>query len=117
MATVELTLKQIVEAVRQLPEAQREVLLKEMTKIPSAREARATARRVRGTYRMEAHKRKRMSKLLGKGNSGTLTVAEGEELDRLIDEFETKTLEMARAIAGAAEPRKTGRSNSHRRAN
>jgi hypothetical protein len=91
--------------------------LKEIAKIPSPDKARAAARRLRGTYRLDAHKRKRMSKLLLKGNSGTLTVAESEELDRLVDEFETKAFEMARAFAEAAEPPQAGRSNSRRRAN
>jgi hypothetical protein len=107
MATVDLTLGQIVDAVRQLPKSQRQFLLEEIAKIPSAEEAHATARRVRGTYRMDARKRKRMSKLLLKGNSGTLTDSESEELDRLVDEFESKALQMARAIA-AEEPRVSG---------
>ena len=54
--------------------------------------------RVRGTFRMPARQRKRMSELLAKGNNGTLTDQESQELDVLVDQFEQKTLAMTRAL-------------------
>jgi hypothetical protein len=101
MASVELTLDQILDAVRQLPQPQRQRLLQEIGKLPSAEAARAAAKKLRGTYRMEKRDRKRISELLTKGNAGALTPVESEELNRLVDDFETRTLEMARAISKA----------------
>lgn len=99
MATVELSVEQLREAIIQLPEPQRRKLLDDLEGIPTAPEARAAARQVRGTFRMNARQRKRMSELLAKGNEGTLTAAESRELGALVDQFERKTLEMARALA------------------
>ena len=53
------------------------------------------ARRLRGTFRMPARQRKRMSALLAKGNDGTLTAEESQELNALVDQFERQTLDMA----------------------
>ena len=117
MATVELTLEQLVEAVRQLPGPQRKRLLQEIEKLPSADQARLMARRLRGTHRMAAEQRKRMSQLLLKGNSGTLTLEESDELDRLVAEFERKTLELAGAVAGAGNLSKPRRSANRTRSN
>jgi hypothetical protein len=39
-----------------------------------------------------------MSELLAKGNDGTLTAKESRELDALVDQFERKTLDMARQL-------------------
>jgi hypothetical protein len=39
-----------------------------------------------------------MSELLAKGNDGTLTDQESQELDALVDQFEQKTLAMTRAL-------------------
>src|SRR6266436_2243421 len=99
MATVDLTLDQILEAVRQLPEAQRKSLVEAIERLPTPEEARDAARRLRGTCRMEKKQSKRMSELLLKGNAGTLTREESEELDCLAEEFEKRTLDLARAIA------------------
>ena len=99
MATVDLTLDQLIEAVRQLAGSQRERLLREIENLPSPDQARAAARRLRGTFRMNPQQRKRMAELLFKGNSGTLAAEESDELDRLVDEFERRTLDMARAVA------------------
>ena len=98
MATVELTLEQLRDAIIQLPEPQRRQLLEDIKRLPAAEEARAAAQRVRGTFRMPARQRKRMSALLAKGNSGTLTAEESRELDALVDQFERKTLDMACAL-------------------
>ena len=98
MATVELTLEQLRDALIQLPEPQRRQLLDEINRLPSAEEARAAAQRVRGRCRMPANQRKRLSELLAKGNDGTLTAEESRELDALLDQFERKTLDMAREL-------------------
>jgi hypothetical protein len=99
MATVELTLEQLRDALIQLPEPQRRQLLEDVNRLPTAEEARAAAPRVRGTFRMPASQRKRLSKLLAKGSDGTLTAEESHELDALVDQFEQQTLAMARALS------------------
>lgn len=50
---------------------------------------------------MTARRRKRMSELLAKGNEGTLTPEESREIDALVDQFERKTLAMARHLSRA----------------
>ena len=95
MATVELTLKQLRDAIIQLPEPQRRKLLEDIQRLPTTEEARAAAQRVRGMFRMPARQRKRLSALLAKGNNGTLTAEESRELDTLVDQFERKTLDIA----------------------
>src|SRR5712692_1964619 len=99
MATVELTLEQLRDAIVQLPKLQRRKLLEEIERIPTAEGAREAARQIRGTFRMNARQRKRMAELLAKGNDGTLTTEESRELDALVDQFERKTLELARELA------------------
>ena len=98
MATVELTLEQLRDAIIQLSTPQRRKLLADLKRLPSAEEARAAARRMRNTFRMAHHQRKRMGELLTKGNEGTLTLEESRELDTLVDQFEGKTLELAREL-------------------
>src|SRR5215813_78346 len=98
MATVELTLEQLRDALLQLSASQRQQLLADIQRLPATEEARAAAQRVRGTFRMPARQRKRMSELLAKGNNGTLTAEESRELDALVDQFERKTLDMACAL-------------------
>ncbi|HVC92345.1 MAG TPA: hypothetical protein VND64_01580 [Pirellulales bacterium] len=115
MATVDLTLSQIIDAVRQLPAAQRERLLKEIVGLPEPDTARRAAQRIRGTYRLPTAQRRRMSELLVKGNAGTLTAVESDELDHLVDEFERKTLEMAESLAAAAKAEKKQNHSSQKR--
>lgn len=103
MPTVELTLEQLREAIVQLPKLQRQKLLAEVARTPTPDEARERARRVRSTFRMPSRQHKRMATLLAKGNEGTLTAEESRELDALVDQFEDKTLAMAREIT---RPRK-----------
>jgi hypothetical protein len=98
MATVELTLEQLRDAIIQLPALQRRKLLENIQHLPATEEARAAAQRVRGTFRMPTRQRKRISELLAKGNNGTLTAEESRELDSLVDQFERKTLGMACAL-------------------
>jgi hypothetical protein len=98
MATVELTFEQLRDAIIQLPEPQRRQLLEDIQRLPAPEEARAAAQHGRGTFRMPARQRKRLSALLAKGNNGTLTAEESRELDALVDQFERKTLDMACAL-------------------
>jgi len=101
MATVERTLDQLRDAILQLPIPQRQQLLEDLQHLPSAAEARATARRIRDTFRMPTRQRKRLTDLLAKGNDGTLTAEESQELDTLVDQFERQTLAMASALTRA----------------
>jgi hypothetical protein len=103
MTAVEQTLEQILQAVRRLPEAQREKLLKEIEALPKPEQARATARRLRARYRLGRKPQQRMSDLLAKGNAGTLSREEKQELGVLVADFEKRTLEFARAIAEAVD--------------
>ncbi len=104
MATVELTLEQLRDAIIQLPDSQRQRLLEDIERIPAAEDARRMASELRGTFRMNAHNRARMSELLAKGNEGTLSAAESRELNALVDEFEQRTLQMARAVVRSGQP-------------
>jgi hypothetical protein len=98
MATVELTLEQLCDAIVQLPKPQRRKLFAEVKRVSPTEEVRAAARRIRNTFRLNAHQRERMADLLAKGNEGTLTAKESRELDALVDQFESKTLDMAREL-------------------
>jgi hypothetical protein len=99
MATVELTLEQLRNAIVQLPKPQRRKLFAEVERISPAEEVREAARRIRDTFHLNAHQRERMAELLTKGSEGTLTAKESRELDALVDQFEHKTLDMARELA------------------
>jgi hypothetical protein len=103
MATVELTLEQLRDAIVQLPKLQRQQLLAEIANLPTTAEARAEAQRSRRAFRMSVRQHERMADLLAKGNEGTLTAKESRELDALVDLFEQNTLAMAR---GLTRPRK-----------
>ncbi len=104
MATVETTLNQILDVVRQLPEPQRKKLVQEIEALPKLSQIRAAARQLRGQHRLGTKLRKRLSALLAKGNAGTLTPAEKAELNDLVEEFEKKTLELAQALAETLRP-------------
>jgi hypothetical protein len=78
MATVELTLEQLREAIIQLPELERRRLLDDIQRLPSADGARRLAREVRGTFRMNAKDRVRMSELLEKANEGNSRLPKAE---------------------------------------
>ncbi len=103
MATVELTLEQLRDAIVQLPNPQRQKLLAEIARTPTPNKAREKARLLRPTFRMPARQRERMEELLAKGNEGTLSSEENRELDALVDQFEDKAFAMAREIT---RPRK-----------
>jgi hypothetical protein len=99
MPAVELTLEQLVDAVRQLPAPAREALLDAVAELPTAAQTRATAQRVRRAYRLSRTQRARLAELLHKGNLAELTAPESRELDELVDQFEVNTLRMARDLA------------------
>ena len=101
MAGMELTYKQVLAAARQLPGPQRKKLAQTLESPPKSPQARAAFQALREGHRLGPKKRKRLSALLAKGNAGTLTDAESEELNLLVDEFERKTLELARAVSEA----------------
>ena len=79
MATRELTLEQLRDALLQWPESQRQQLWADMTRLSVAAEGRVAAQRVRGMFRLPARQRKHMSALLAKGKDGTLTDQESQE--------------------------------------
>src|SRR5215470_17873262 len=98
MAAVELTLEQLRDAIVQLPRPQRRKLLAEIERLPTADEAREKARQLRDTFRLSTRQREHMVELLAKGNESALTAEESRELDALVDQFEHKTLAMAREL-------------------
>ena len=93
MATVELTIKQILDAVVQLSPTERKRLQREMTRLESS------AKLARPRKRMPRRETRRMSELLLKANSGLLSAEENAELNALVDNFESLTLENAEAMA------------------
>jgi hypothetical protein len=93
MATVGLTLEQILGAVEQLSPADRKQLQRELARRESS------TKTAPAINRMPRRKARRMSELLLKANSGALTSAENAELNSLVDEFESLTLSSAEALA------------------
>ena len=93
--------KHILQAARQLPPSERKKLARALESGPSSSRVRAAFQALREGHRLGPKKRKRLSALLSKGNAGPLTDAESKELNRLVDEFEGKTLELARAVSEA----------------
>lgn len=98
MATAELTLDQILAAVRKLPVAKRKRLLRELQPNGTAAVTGAGVEAERRRHRMTPHERKRMKQLLAKGNAGTLSDKQSTELNRLVETYEKKTLGMAQAL-------------------
>ncbi|HVA45578.1 MAG TPA: hypothetical protein VNH11_04255 [Pirellulales bacterium] len=84
-----MTIEQILEAVGQLSSADRRRLQRELARCEAAPAAK----------RMPLRRTRRMSELLLKANSGTLTSAEDAELNALVEEFESLTLASAQALA------------------
>jgi hypothetical protein len=69
-----------------------------MDRLPVADRALETAKQNREGFRMDDARRRRMSELLEKGNAADLSAKEGRELDRLVREFEERTLALARTL-------------------
>ena len=104
MAAMKLSFDEILQAARRLPKTQRDRLVEALAGRPTPEKVRAAARSLRGTYRMDPNRRRRMSSLLHKGNQGKLTADEKTELDHLVGEFQTRTLEMAEALVETCDP-------------
>jgi hypothetical protein len=105
-----LSVKQVIHAARQLSQAERRVVIAELQKAPSRADVQKAFRRLRGKHRMPAPKQARMSKLLAKANERSLSVEESEELDRLVQEYEERTLELVQEVRMAVTP--SGRNGS-----
>lgn len=98
MASIDLTPEQILQAARQLSEAERKRLVVALQDHPTPQQARARARDLRRNYRLSPKRRERLGELLAKGNAGTLSAAESLELEGLVDAFEKKTYDLALAL-------------------
>lgn len=106
VATVELTIEQILTAVRQLSPKELDRLKKQI----------GSSGGTPPLGQLSTPKGKRMSQLLIKGNEGKLTEAESRELDRLVEDFEERTLDMAKALKRSANgPKKSPRPTRGRR--
>ncbi len=64
------------------------------------------------SYRFPRAKQRRMDELLDKGNAGKITIKERRELDKLVNEFEERTLQKTLALDTirrmASRPNKKG---------
>src|SRR5215469_1467739 len=92
MATVDLTIEQILGAVEQLSPADRKRLQRELRRCDDVKPTTLAKR-------MPRRHTKRMSELLLKANSEALSPAEDAELNALVDEFELLTLAGAQSLA------------------
>lgn len=110
MATVDLTLEQILDAVEQLSPVERKRLQRELTRWESSNEPEPR-------MRMPRRRTKRMSELLLGANAGTLSAAEDVDLNALVDEFEALTLATAKSWAQGRDAvnRKSGSKASKQR--
>lgn len=109
MATAELTFDELRAAIVRLPPAQRRQLLDSVPRLPTPEEAIETLARIRGKYRLEPQRKRRLSELLDKGNEGELTTAEARELNELVDEVEQNLVKVAGAVSRATSARGKGR--------
>ena len=106
-----LNVKQVIHAARQLSQAERRMVIADLQKAPSREEVQKPFRRLRGKHRMPGAKQTRMSKLLAKANEGSISVEESQELDRLVQEYEERTLELVQEVSRAVAPSR--RNGSH----
>lgn len=108
MATVDLTLQQILDAVEQLSPAEKKRLQRELDRSEVADKLDV------GIKQMPRRRARRMSELLLKANAGEFTSKEDTELGALVDDFESLTLENAQALL-EGKSRKAGSSRSAKR--
>jgi hypothetical protein len=94
MASVQLTLEQIVGAIEQLSPTQRKALQRQMASWENS--AVPATRTKSGT--MGRRQKKRMSELLLKANARPLSPEEDAELNALVDDFESQMLANAEAM-------------------
>ncbi len=98
MATSNMTMDQIFQAARRLPESKRRVLLKRLEELPQEDAVLAAANQLRSRYRLAPKQRKRLGVLSAKGKDGTLSTAEWRELAHLVDEMRGNWVEFAKAV-------------------
>jgi hypothetical protein len=91
------------------------VVVAELQKTSSRAEVDKAFRRLRGKHRLPVAKQARMSKLLARANERSLSVEESRELDRLVQEYEERTLELVREVSMAVTPSGRNGSGLHRR--
>ena len=96
-----LTVKQVIHAARQLSDAERQKLITELQIAPSRQQVEKAFRRLGPEHRMPGPKQRRMSRLLSKANQEPLSSQESDELDRLIEEYEERTLELVQQVSQA----------------
>lgn len=96
MATVDLSIDQLVFAVQQLSATDRNRLRREIAKLENGSKRFGV-----GPSKGRAHVRaeRRMSALLQEANARSLTEHESSELNALVEQFEQKTLIKAKALA------------------
>lgn len=99
MATIELTLEQIVDAAQQLPDGDRLHLISQLVQHSRGDNTHAALEQLRPQFEMPPLAQRRMSALLAKGDAGTITAKERVELTDLIDDFQQRSLELAEAVS------------------
>ena len=98
---VELTVEQVLQAVEQLTNDElvyfdagyQEKRLKKLSETNTMLELHSAI-----AYRFPRAKQERMDDLIDKNNAGTITEVERDELGKLVEEFDQKTLEKAQAM-------------------
>jgi hypothetical protein len=115
MPTVELTVEQIVDAVRQLPEKDRQYVMTRLIsgEIPKGEEAILRFQRLGSQFRMTPKQEQRLSELLAKGGERSLTKSDQRELDVLLDLSHQRTMELALAVMSSGD-RLQGNRGVHR---
>ncbi|MDA1052083.1 MAG: hypothetical protein O3C40_16580 [Planctomycetota bacterium] len=99
MATIQLTLEQIVDAAQQLPDEDRVHLISALVQHSRGKKAREALEELRPRFGMPQPAQRRMSALLAKSNGGTITAKERAELATLIGDFQQRSLELAEAVS------------------
>lgn len=98
MAAIQLTRKQIIDAVRQLSDEDRLNVLRELVGTTDRDRVTKSVDRVRPAFRLTPPQQRRLATLLQMGNTGTLKPEERQELDELCQLANERTLEMAREV-------------------
>jgi deoxyribodipyrimidine photolyase len=107
--------EQLVEAVKQLPPSDFRRFERAWEQVRRSREKEDIERlRAAANYRLPQTKQERLEELLYKGNAGTLTPKEQNELNRLLEFLDRKNLEKARALHRLSQLEKAGKANGRR---
>jgi hypothetical protein len=102
MANVKV--QDVLDAARQLTPRQRGRVLDELQRMATSDEALKVARRLRGKYKLPPPKQRRLSRLLRKNNEDRLTAAETSELQKLLEECDSRSLAMADELVRTVKP-------------